>query len=118
VLIPLPHGTGTSLKTIEAMAGGKAVIGTSAAFRGLDVSAGIEAVVEDDLDRYPARIVGLLADDAGRVRVGGAARRFAAGYDYCVVYRPYLGMLEFPVAAAEEVGRLNSGRLAEQNAGQ
>ena len=101
VPIPLPFGTGTSLKTIEAMAGGKVVLGTVAAFRGLEVTSGIEAVIEDDLDRYPERIVGLLADDAERTRIGASARCFATRYDYRIAYRAYLKMLEFPVATAD-----------------
>ncbi len=94
VLIPLPYGTGTSLKTIEAMAGGKVVLGTAAAFRGLEVTSGIEAVVEDDLDRYPECIVRLLAEDIRRMRIGASARRFAAQYDYRIAYRAYLKLLE------------------------
>ena len=101
VPIPLPFGTGTSLKTIEAMAGGKVVLGTAAAFRGLEVTSGMEAVIEDDLDRYPERIVGLLADDAERTRIGASARCFATQYDYRIAYRAYLKMLEFPVATAD-----------------
>jgi hypothetical protein len=101
VPIPLPFGTGTSLKTIEAMAGGKVVLGTVAAFRGLEVTSGMEAVIEDDLDRYPERIVGLLADDAERTRIGASARCFATQYDYRIAYRAYLKMLEFPVATAD-----------------
>jgi glycosyltransferase involved in cell wall biosynthesis len=48
-VIPLPEGTGASLKTLEAMAAGLPVLGTAVAFRGLPVTTGIEAVVEDDL---------------------------------------------------------------------
>jgi glycosyltransferase involved in cell wall biosynthesis len=118
VLIPLPYGTGTSLKTIEAMAGGKAVLGTQAAFRGLEVTSGIEAIVEDDLDRYLEYIVRLLADDVGRARIGASARRFAAGYDYRVAYRAYLALLEFSAAAADECPRSNTARLAKHSAAQ
>ena len=102
VLVPLPHGTGTSLKTIEAMAAGKVVLGTPAAFRGLDVTSGIEAVVELDPDRYPDHITTLLTDDAGRARIGASARRLATQYDYRIAYRAYLRMLDLPVAAEHE----------------
>ncbi len=118
VLIPLPYGTGTSLKTVEAMAGGKVVLGTAAAFRGLDVTSGSDAVIEDDLGRYPEQIVALLADDAGRSRIAASARRFAAQYDYRVAYQAYLDMLEIRVAAVDEGTWLNNGRLAGQGAGQ
>ncbi len=117
VLIPLPYGTGTSLKTIEAMAGGKVVLGTAAAFRGLDLTSGIEAVVEDDLERYSERVVELLADHVGRVRIGASARRSATHYDYRIAYRAYLDLLEFPAAAADDDDRLKIGRLAERSIG-
>jgi hypothetical protein len=78
------------------------VLGTAAAFRGLAVTSGMEAVIEDDLARYPERIVKLLADDAGRTRIGASARWFAAQYDYRIAYRAYLKMLEFPIATTEE----------------
>jgi glycosyltransferase involved in cell wall biosynthesis len=117
VLVPLPYGTGTSLKTIEAMAGGKVVLGTPAAFRGLGVTSGIDAVVEADPDRYPACIATLLADDAGRARIGASARRFAARFDPRIAYRAYLTMLGFPVAAAHEDRRPHDGRRADKGIG-
>jgi glycosyltransferase involved in cell wall biosynthesis len=112
VLVPLPYGTGASLKTIEAMAGGKAVLGTPAAFRGLAVTSGIEAVVEPDPERYPEHIMMLLADDAARARIGASARRFAAQYDYRIAYRAYLEMLGLPAAAAHEDRRSDGCRIA------
>jgi glycosyltransferase involved in cell wall biosynthesis len=84
VPIPLPFGTGTSLATIEAMAGGKVVLGTATAFRGLEVRSGMEAVIEDVLDRYPERIVGLLADDAERTRDIGTVVRYAVWLSHCI----------------------------------
>ncbi len=94
VLVPLPSGTGTSLKTVEAMATGKPVLGTTAAFRGLQVTPGVDVMVEDDIDRYPDRIAALLADDDERRRIGVRARRFAAQYDERNVFRVYLDLLE------------------------
>ncbi len=111
VVIPLPYGTGTSLKTIEAMAGGKVVLGTAAAFRGLDLTSGIEVVVEDDLERYPERVVELLGDDDGRACIGASARRFAARYDHRVAYRPYLDMLGPPNGARTKMCALTIAEL-------
>jgi glycosyltransferase involved in cell wall biosynthesis len=116
VLIPLPYGTGTSLKTIEAMAGGKVVLGTAAAFRGLEVTSGIEAVVEDDLDRYPERMVELLGDDDGRAWIGASARRFAARYDCRSAYQPYLDMLGLHNGGPDEGVRPDNRQVNEQDA--
>ncbi|HEY2132440.1 MAG TPA: glycosyltransferase, partial [Acetobacteraceae bacterium] len=113
VLIPLPHGTGTSLKTIEAMAAGKVVIGTAAAFRGFDVTSGNEAVVEDDLTRYPEWIVRLLADASERARIGALARRFAIRYDYRFAYQAYPTLLGCPAVADESGGTQNRDCLAQ-----
>ena len=99
VLIPLPSGTGASLKTIEAMAAGKVVLGTRVAFRGLDVTSGQHVVIEDGLDQYSNRIMNLLADDATCRRLSAEARRFAADYDYRIAYRAYLDILRIPLDA-------------------
>ncbi len=94
VVMPLPYGTGASVKTIEAMAHGKPVIGTRVAFRGLGVIPGIHGVICDDVEEYPTIITDLLQNRGRRVELGRNARRFAEAYDYRSVYRRYVDLIE------------------------
>src|SRR6202521_3052636 len=63
IIVPLPFGTGASLKTIEALAHRKAVLGTAMAFRGLEVTSGRECMIENSLDEYPLQILELVGDE-------------------------------------------------------
>ena len=93
VLIPLREGTGSSVKTIEAMAAGKPVLGTSVAFRGLAARPGEDCVVLDDLARWPAQIAELLTVPDRLAAIGHAARLAAKAYDYRVVFEAYLPLM-------------------------
>jgi len=93
VVIPLRRGTGTSLKTIEAMAYGCPVLGTPVAFRGLPVRPEIDAYVEVDLNRYPALLRHICRSDEHRRKVGRNARAVAQRYDYTCLYAPYVEYL-------------------------
>lgn len=97
-VIPLPHGTGTSLKTVEAMGWGCPILGTAAAFRGLPVTPGLDCEQEDDLSLWPARLAELLADPARRAAMGAAARRLAEDYGHRRVFAAYPRMLGLPPA--------------------
>jgi len=94
VVIPLVEGTGSSLKTIEAMSRGKPVVGTSVAFRGYPVQDGVHCIVEGSLSDYPAAIARLLADAEARERLGKAAMDFADEYDYRTVYKAYGDLID------------------------
>lgn len=98
-VIPLAGGSGTSLKTLEAMAAGLPVLGTAAAFRGLAVRPGTDCVLEDALERWPDRIAALLADPAAARAMGEAARRAAARHAPDVAFAPYAALLGLPEAA-------------------
>lgn len=89
-VIPLRAGTGTSLKTLEAMAERLPVLGTSVAFRGLAVTPGQDCILEDDLAAWPARIQSLLDHQRGAGAIARAARAFAEGYDHRGRFAPYL----------------------------
>ena len=120
VLIPLPYGTGASLKTVEAMGAGLAVLGTSVAFRGLDIRSGSNCIEEDDLSRWPALIGDLVAAPERLAELGAGARCFAEGYDFRKVfaaYFPLLGLLEDPArsaAAAVATRRAAADRLQDE----
>nr|WP_246603173.1 glycosyltransferase [Falsiroseomonas tokyonensis] len=96
-LVPLPEGTGSSLKTLEAMAAGLPVLGTAVAFRGLAVTQGEQGLVEDALERWPALLPALTADPARLARLAEGGRALAARYDHRLVmaaYLPLLGLAE------------------------
>lgn len=93
VLVPLDSGTGSSVKTVEAMSAGKVVLGTATAFRGLEPMPPGSLVQEDDFGHWPALIAGLLADQAQVVAMGEAARQAVRRYDYRQVFEPYIGLL-------------------------
>lgn len=93
VLVPLRRGGGSSLKTVEAMAAGKTVLGTTVAFRGLPVRHGESAIVEDELARWPAILRDLLTSPTRCVAIGAAGRRVAQNFDSAHVLRAYLPLL-------------------------
>ena len=88
--IPLLAGTGSSLKTIEAMGLGLPVLGTTLAFRGLPIRPGLDVVVEDDLAAWPGLIAELLADAPRRAALGRNGRALALGFDHRRVFAAYL----------------------------
>lgn len=102
VLIPLESGSGSSLKTVEAMAAGRPVLGTSVAFRGMAVRAGEDCVIEDDLARWPEAIAALLADPARAAAMGAAGQRVAQAYDHRRVYAGYDALLGLPPLPAPD----------------
>lgn len=93
VLIPLQVGTGASVKTIEAMAWGKPILGTTLGFRGYPIESGVNCVVSDDFLSYPKLITELLDDVDKRHTLGENARKFAEGYDYRRLYKKYIDMV-------------------------
>jgi glycosyltransferase involved in cell wall biosynthesis len=93
IIIPLASGTGASLKTIEAMAMGKVVVGTRIAFRGYPVTDGVDCIMEDNISRFPMRIAEALRDKDRMRSISAAAVRFAEDYDYRKVYAAYRDLI-------------------------
>jgi glycosyltransferase involved in cell wall biosynthesis len=91
VVAPLRRGGGTRVKVLEALAYGKALVASSLALEGIDVTDGVHVLVADADDASAAALVSLLRDRTLRERLGGSARRWAeenlgwrqtiAGYD-------------------------------------
>ncbi|MDP8961241.1 MAG: glycosyltransferase family 4 protein [Actinomycetota bacterium] len=77
VVAPLTSGGGMRVKVMEALAAGKAVVGTSLAFAGLDAPTERAAVVAEADDEFCVAIAGLLRDPAERAAVAARARRWA-----------------------------------------
>lgn len=94
VLIPLTSGTGASVKTIEAMAQGKVVLGTTIGLRGYPVTSGVNCIISDKVADYPRLIREISGNERDRHRLENNARAFALPYDFRTVYRPYVELLE------------------------
>ncbi|MET0400007.1 MAG: glycosyltransferase family 4 protein [Longimicrobiaceae bacterium] len=77
VVAPLRRGGGMRVKTAEALAAGKAVLGSPLAFEGLDVVPGTHAALATGGDDFVAAASRLLADPERRARMARAARAWA-----------------------------------------
>ena len=93
-LCPVQSGTGASLKVIEAMSRGKALLTTRAGVRGYDdIIDGSQAVVCDDFAEWPQHLRRLAQDRTLRDALAARGRAYASRFDYREVYRPYLDMI-------------------------
>lgn len=77
VALPVRRGGGIRVKAMEALAAGKAVVGTKVAFAGLDVTSEREAVVAGGDADFAAAVASLLEQPERRAALGNAARRYA-----------------------------------------
>lgn len=77
IIVPLLGGSGVSVKTVEALANGAAVVATPAGARGLALKHGRELLVAEAGAPFAAACVSLLADEDGRLALSAAARRCA-----------------------------------------
>lgn len=75
VVAPIRSGSGTRLKVLEALARGKAVVGTSMAIEGLDLQSGLHLEVADTPQAFATACDRLLADPGLRRRLGEAGRQ-------------------------------------------
>ncbi len=82
VIVPLRIGGGTRLKIYEAMAARRPVVSTAIGAEGLDYRAGEDIVIADAPGDFANSVIGLLRDPARRSRIGMAAERRAAVYDW------------------------------------
>jgi glycosyltransferase involved in cell wall biosynthesis len=80
IVAPLARGGGMRVKVLEALAAGKAVVASSLAVEGIDVTRGRDVLVEDDDESFAEAVVALLDDDRHRAELGAAARRWAQGH--------------------------------------
>jgi glycosyltransferase involved in cell wall biosynthesis len=88
VIAPLVASAGTNIKVLEAMAMGKAVIGTPAGVNGLDLTAGEDFVLVKTAEEMAAAIEHLLGDRAARQLIERAARsRVERDFDWDAIAR-------------------------------
>ena len=81
-VMPLRMGSGTRLKMIEAMAAEKAIVSTPMGAEGYDVAHGDQLLLAETAGEFAEAVLHLLEDNEERQRLGAAAVRFAAGYDW------------------------------------
>jgi glycosyltransferase involved in cell wall biosynthesis len=72
VLCPLRFGGGVKVKTLEALAAGRATVSTEVGCQGLG-SAGVAIAVENSAERFAAAAAELLMDPVARMRAEAAA---------------------------------------------
>lgn len=71
---PIASGTGIKMKTLDAMAHGKAMIGLRNAFRGVPVENGLQAMIADSPSDFARLFEELIDDEPRRRTIGFAAR--------------------------------------------
>jgi glycosyltransferase involved in cell wall biosynthesis/2-polyprenyl-3-methyl-5-hydroxy-6-metoxy-1,4-benzoquinol methylase len=111
-LIPLTEGTGTSVKSIEALARGSLILSTSLGMRGIPVENGRHCLIEDEFGNFPARILELLADPARSAQIRREAAVLGGGYDWRVLFAPYTGGAAARIEPVEEDGLARRRREA------
>lgn len=98
MICPIRYGTGMKIKVVEAMAYGKAIVGTSIAFEGIDISEGL--VCHDDANAFAESVIDLLRNEESRRSAEkAAALTFANQHSY----KSLVESIRDDVLAAEEV---------------
>ena len=92
-VVPLRIGGGTRLKIYEAMAAGKAVVSTTVGAEGLDVHDGQDILLADTESAFAAAVIDLLRNSESRRRLGQAAARLAAQYDWAIIAKRFEDIL-------------------------
>jgi polysaccharide biosynthesis protein PslH len=75
-LSPVISGTGIKIKTLQAMAHAKPIIGFAGAFRGVPVEHGVNALIANSPENFAELFEGLVLDRKRRCEIGAAAREF------------------------------------------
>ncbi len=93
-VVPLRIGGGTRIKIYEGMAVGKATVSTTIGAEGLDVTHGQDIILADDPTAFAKAIILLLQDETARRRYEAAAAATARKYDWPVITRQFVEVLE------------------------
>ncbi len=101
-IVPLRIGGGTRIKIYEGMAVGKATVSTTVGAEGLDVTHGKDILLADNPKAFAEAIVLLLQDEAARRRYEAAAAATAQKYDWPVITRQFVEVLQTTIRAASQ----------------
>lgn len=82
VILPFRVGSGTRLKFIEAIASGKAIVGTNVGVEGFNVIDGQELLIADRPADFIRAVLLLLDDSNRRALLGAAGKEKAKEYDW------------------------------------
>lgn len=96
VVVPLESGSGSSLKTVEALAMGKAIVSTSVGCRGYALQDGKNVLIRDDFERFIDAINSLVKENVVRQELGKEAVKIAQTYDFRKVYEKYWDLMTSP----------------------
>jgi len=106
VVLPITIGSGTKLKTVEAMAAGKPIITTQNGAIGIDLDEDSNYImIEDDLESFPCRIIELSQNEGLRNRMGREAREKALEYDWDILMKRYVEIYEYLKNMAPSKGK-------------
>jgi glycosyltransferase involved in cell wall biosynthesis len=108
VVIPILSGEGVSIKTIEAMAHGKAVVTTSAGLRGFPRNVNYES--HDNADDFARRIVNLLTDSDALAAAEAKSAAITRSHFTQEAYFEGFGRV---IEGAEDTRRWSDGRNPE-----
>ena len=113
VVSPLRSGSGLKVKLVEAMAHGKAIIGTSVTFQGVEHLAGAAASCLDEAKVFADEIIFLLRSpdvrrERGERALAAAAREFSPN-------RSYKQFLQYAAGAADRASPLAVPSGAKQS---
>ena len=89
-VVPLLHGGGTRMKVLDYFAARLPVVATSKGVEGIPIEHGVQALIEDDWDRFADAIAGLLADRGRAAALGAAGRAFADSLGWKAIAQRYL----------------------------
>jgi glycosyltransferase involved in cell wall biosynthesis len=88
-VVPITFGSGTRIKILDAWAAGLPVLSTSAAASGLEYQDGVNIVIEDDIQRFPERILELLSSPNRCVDLSRGALEAVKPYRWDAIGRRY-----------------------------
>ncbi len=95
VTVPLAHGAGSSLKAIEALASGAAVVSTSVGMRGIEgASPGVTHEEAEGPEAFADAIVRAFDDERADDHRSARARAVAEAYDWARVGRGFLAVAD------------------------
>lgn len=110
VAVPIHHGGGTKLKTLEGLASGAPVVTTSAGAQGIDVRDGEHLLIADDAERFANALVSVLTDRQLATRLSNAGWAASQRYSWTRIGATYTDfVLSFLGIGPEPYRGMNGG---------